>query len=234
MGIVRALRDSTPEQGMSDVAIPSNAALVDAALNGQSWAQEALFRRHARMAGGLAHRLLVGSDIDVDDVVQDSFLTAFGKLDTLRAPEAFSSWLGSIVVRLSSKRLRRHRLRVKLGLARSEEVNLDLAVSKEAPPDVRVQIEQIYSLLERLKPDERIALLLRRVEGLTVSEIAAQMDSSLSTVKRRLRDAEARLDRALYTKRLTAGGPTSAPSFSDNNYPSASSPSDVSTGDEIQ
>lgn len=201
MGIVRALRDSAPERGKGEARpIPSNAALVAEALEGHSWAHEALFRRHGRMALGLAHRLLAGSGIDADDLVQDVFVTAYTRLDTLREPEAFGSWLGSIVVRTASKRLRRHRLRVRFGLARSEAVDMDLVVSSAASPEVAVLLMQTYEILDRLRPDERIAFLLRRVEGLTVAEIAERMDSSLSTVKRRLGAAEARFERETLRK----------------------------------
>lgn len=201
MGIVRALRDSAPERGKGEARpIPSNAALVAEALEGHSWAHEALFRRHGRMALGLAHRLLAGSGIDADDLVQDVFVTAYTRLDTLCEPEAFGSWLGSIVVRTASKRLRRHRLRVRFGLARSEAVDMDLVVSSAASPEVAVLLMQTYEILDRLRPDERIAFLLRRVEGLTVAEIAERMDSSLSTVKRRLGAAEARFERETLRK----------------------------------
>ena len=73
-----------------------------AARAGEKWAQEALFRRHARMVNGLAFRLL-GRDQDVDDLVQDSFLSALRSLDRLAEPQAFASWLGSIVVRSAHK-----------------------------------------------------------------------------------------------------------------------------------
>lgn len=205
MGIVRALRDSAPLQGKGEAKpIPSNAALVAEALLGHSWAHEALFRRHGRMALGLAHRLLAGSGIDADDLVQDVFVTAYTRLDTLREPEAFGSWLGSIVVRTASKRLRRHRLRVRFGLARSEAVDLDLVVSSAASPEVAVLLIQTYEILDRLRPDERIAFLLRRVEGLTVAEIAERMDLSLSTVKRRLGAAEGRFERETQRKSMRA------------------------------
>jgi RNA polymerase sigma-70 factor (ECF subfamily) len=155
------------------------------------------------MATGLAHRLLAGSGIDADDLVQDAFVTAYCRLDTLREPEAFGSWLGSIVVRTASKRLRRHRLRVRFGLARSEAVDMDLIVSSVASPEVAVLLLQTYEILDRLRPDERIAFLLRRVEGLTVAEIAERMDVSLSTVKRRLGAAEGRFERETHRKSLS-------------------------------
>jgi RNA polymerase sigma-70 factor (ECF subfamily) len=203
MGVVRALRDSSPEdEGRNAPPIPSNAALVEAALEGQAWAHEALFRRHARMVAGLSYRLVAGSGVDVDDLVQDSFVTAFSRLDSLRDPEAFSSWLGSIVVRTASKRLRRQRLRMRFGLVRSEAVDLDVSISHAAPPDAAVLLKETYGILDQLPPDERIAFLLRRVEGLTVGEIADRMDVSLSTTKRRLSAAEGRFERALSRRPL--------------------------------
>src|SRR5207248_3556465 len=94
---------------------PSDAALVVAARAGDAWAQEALFRRHARMAIGLAHRLLP-HDNEVDDLVQDCFVSALRRLASLDNPQAFAAWLGSIVVRAVGKRLRRRRLLSRLGL----------------------------------------------------------------------------------------------------------------------
>ncbi len=205
MGIVCALRDSAP--GTEEEDIPTNASLVAAALNGHSWAQETLFRRHVRMAGGLAHRLLLGSDIEADDIVQDAFIAAFSRLDSLRAPEAFGSWLGSIVVRQCSKKLRRLSLRLRLGLASREAVDVDLNITSAASPEVIAELKQIYGLLERLRPDERVALVLRRVEGMTVPEIAESMDTSVSTVKRRLSVAESPL------ARCTSDGSLSVASF---------------------
>src|SRR5437870_412973 len=77
---------------------PSDAALVMSARAGEAWASEALFRRHASMVNGLAYRLL-GRDPEVDDVVQESFAQALGALDALKEPQAFASWMASIVVR---------------------------------------------------------------------------------------------------------------------------------------
>jgi len=175
---------------------PSDAALVLAARAGEEWAREALFRRHARLALGLAYRLLP-RDADLEDLVQDSFLSAFERLDRLSNPQAFQAWLSSIVVRTAGKRLRRRRLQVRLGLVRSEPIDVDQVVSRSAPPDVAAELRAVYGLLERLNVEERIALVLRRVEKLEIPEIAGHMGLSISTVKRRLSAAEARLERAL-------------------------------------
>lgn len=173
---------------------PTDAALVIAARAGESWAQQALFERYARLVLGLAQRILM-NDADADDLAQDAFVYALNRLDTLQNPQAFASWLSSIVVRTAGKRLRSRRLLTRLGLRRSEPVNLDGVVAANAPADVAFELRAVYSLLDGLPAEERVALILRRVEGMEIAETAEQMGLSVATVKRRLASAEARLNR---------------------------------------
>ena len=174
---------------------PTDAALVVAARAGESWAQEALFRRHARMALGLAHRLLP-RDEEVDDIVQDCFVSALKRLGSLDNPQAFAAWLGSIVVRTVGKRLRRRRLMARLGLRAPEEIDPDTIAAASVPGDVAVELRRVYAVVSALPTQARIALVLRRVDGLEVPDIARRMGLSLSTVKRRLKMAEELLERS--------------------------------------
>jgi len=174
---------------------PTDAALVVAARAGEAWAQEALYQRYAKMVLGLSQRILAGRD-DADDLAQDAFVYAFTRLATLQNPQAFHAWLRSIVARTASKRLRRQRLLVRLGIKRNEPIEPDSVVAQTAPADVASELRSIYRVLERLPPEERVALVLRRVEGLELAEIAEQMKLSLATVKRRIVAAEAYLERA--------------------------------------
>ena len=109
---------------MKNTATPPNGSGTTSGPAGEAWAQEALFRRHARMALGLAHRLLP-QDNEVDDLVQDCFVSALRRLSSLDNPQAFAAWLGSIVVRTVGKRLRRRRLLTRLGLRVPEEIDAD-------------------------------------------------------------------------------------------------------------
>jgi len=174
---------------------PTDAALVVAARAGEGWAQEALFRRHARMALGLAHRLLP-QDSEVDDLVQDCFVSALNRLSSLDNPQAFAAWLGSIVVRAVSKRLRRRRLLSRLGLRVPEEIDPDAIAAPSVPGDVAVELRRVYAVVAGLPAQARVALVLRRVDGLEVPEIARRMGVGLSTVKRRLKLAEEILERS--------------------------------------
>ncbi len=173
---------------------PTDAALVVAARAGDGWAQEALFRRYARMALGLAYRMLP-KDGDADDLVQDAFLYAFENLGRLQNPQAFAAWLGSIVVRTGSKRLRRQRLLTRLGIRRAEPIEPDAVIAPTAPPEVALELRALYRSLEGMPADERVVLVLRRVESFEIAQIAEYTGLSVSTVKRRLRSAESRLER---------------------------------------
>lgn len=172
---------------------PSDAALVVAARAGEAWACEVLYRRHARGLFGLAYRLL-GRDADVDDLVQESFLVAFGRLERLAEPAAFRSWLSGILVRKTCKLLRHRRLLARLGLRHPEPpADFDKLFSRSAPGEVVVELRAIYSAIHRMPTDVRTALLLRRVEGHTLEEVAELTGMSLATVKRRLAKGEAML-----------------------------------------
>jgi RNA polymerase sigma-70 factor (ECF subfamily) len=175
---------------------PTDAALVIAARSGESWAQEALYRRHARMVNGLAYRLL-GRDEEVDDLVQEAFLAALRSLDRLENPQAFAGWLCSILVRTAHKTLRRRSLLTRLGIRRATPIDPDAVISRSVPPEVRGELAAIYGVLDRMKPEVRLALVLHRVEGLSVPEVAERMTLSVSTVKRRLAVAEKRLSQFL-------------------------------------
>jgi RNA polymerase sigma-70 factor (ECF subfamily) len=187
--VVLSSRVPRPQNQTESHAGPSDAALVVAARAGEKWAQEALFRRHARMVNGLAFRLM-GRDEDVDDLVQDSFLSALRGLDGLASPQAFSSWLCSIVVRSAHKLLRRRRLMTRVGLRRSTPLDLEQVISPAAPAHVCAELKLVYGHLEQLEPEVRIALVLHRIDGLSLPDVAEQMRLSVSTVKRRLSVAE--------------------------------------------
>lgn len=171
----------------------SDAQLVTLGCRGETRALEVLYRRHASFAIHLAARI-EGSSRDVEDIAHDAFLRAFERLDDLTDRGAFRSWLGSIVVHAVRSRMRRHRLMSILGLKTAEPVDLDALASPDASPHIRAQIAQIYALLRTLPTDERIAWVLRCVEGHDLETVARLTRCSLATVKRRISRAQKFLD----------------------------------------
>lgn len=174
-------------------ALP-DAQLVALGMRGDNAALELLYRRHVAFAINLATRI-EGSARDVEDIAHDAFLRAFERLGDLSDPAAFKSWLGSIVVHRVRSRMRRTRLLSMLGMGRSAEpVDLDALASPEASPHARAQIAQIYALLQTLPADDRIAWILRAVEGHDLETVARMVGCSLATVKRRISRAQQFLD----------------------------------------
>lgn len=159
---------------------------------------EALYRRHAAFALNLAVRIQ-GTAAEADDVVHDAFLRAHQCIGELREGALFRSWLGSIVVRLVRSRLRRRRLLGALGLAAPEPVELDSIAAHEASPEVRVLLAQVYSLLQTMPADDRIAWTLRYIEHHNLEAVAALTECSLATAKRRISRAQRYLEERFVT-----------------------------------
>ena len=179
---------------------PTDSALVLASCDGDRAAKEALFRRHLSLALGLAVRLLGRDDDDVDDIVQESFATAFAKLGALRDPQAFASWLASIVTATAVAVLRRRRIWRRLGLGREAPGSYGEVMSKDAPPHVIIELRAVYDVIQQMPVDDGVMLVLRRVEELTHEEIAERTGWSVATIKRRLIQAEKRLEMRAFKK----------------------------------
>lgn len=179
---------------ISAPAEPSDAELVIAARGGDDEARHALFSRHFVGINQFVARVMAHS-YEVEDVVQDSFIEAMAHLKALKDPASFRGWLRTIAVSQIRRRMRRNRLLFRLGLRDLDAVEIEAVVSDETPAETKVELRQVFSLMRALPADEGLALVLRRVEGLQLTEIAEQMKLSLATVKRKLDAAEQHLAR---------------------------------------
>ncbi len=154
---------------------------------------EEAFRAHAHYVVAVATRLL-GRDEEVDDLVQDVFLTAMRDLPSLRDPASLRSWLASITARKAHDRLRRRRLRSFLSLdsAPSYQEIADDAAS----PEQKALLARVYTVLDKVPARDRVAWTLRYIEGQQLEEVAGICGCSLATAKRRISAAQERIERA--------------------------------------
>jgi RNA polymerase sigma-70 factor (ECF subfamily) len=165
-------------------------ALVLAAQKGEPWAQEALFRRYVPIAFRQAWRLLPHED--PEDLAQEALVKALTNLQRLEVPQAFAAWLSTIVVRLATSKLRKRRVLERLGLRRAQPIDVE-AIVAEGEQEASAELREVYGRLAGMPAEERVALVLQRVEGLELTEIAERMGLSLATVKRRLSAASSKL-----------------------------------------
>lgn len=168
--------------------LETDAQLVHALKRGDSDAPGRLYDRHVANVQGVVYRLL-GPKAELEDIVQEVFIYALSSIDKLRDPALLKSWLFGVAAGQVRAHLRRSWRRRWLSYLPQEELAELPAEVAEPHSDL---LREAYAVLDRLPADERIALLMRRVEDLPVHEAAKACGMSLSTYKRRLARAESR------------------------------------------
>jgi RNA polymerase sigma-70 factor (ECF subfamily) len=136
----------------------------------------------------MVYRLL-GREAELDDIVQEVFIYALHSIDKLRDPAALKSWLLGIAVGKVRSHLRWRFRRRWLAFLPHDQVPEPAVPVMDAEADL---VSHVRGILDDLPPQERIALVVHRIEGLSLQEAAAASGMSLSTFKRRLAKAEAR------------------------------------------
>ena len=164
--------------------------LVRRVRRGDRWAEEALYHRHVRTVTRVVMRLLARS-AEAEDVVQDTFILALRDLGKLRDPDAFGEWLLSIAVRQVYRRFRKWKLLRAFGLdAGRDDTTLAQQADPSASPETRAALSEVARLLATLSSEERVAWVLRRVEGEKLDAVAVACGCSRATAKRRIARAD--------------------------------------------
>ena len=142
--------------------------LIERWRRGDQRAATALVERHAPALARFAAS--TGLRDDVDELVQDTFVRAFGALDGFRGESSFRTWLFTIERRLMLDRRRAEKRRgtaveLQEGTSATEYDSLDNLLADESESAVKLAID-------KLSPTQREVFLLRVVEGLSYKEIA--------------------------------------------------------------
>jgi len=177
-------------------AAPDDDALLDAARRGDARARETLYRRHAAPLLATVTRLL-GVRADAEDVLHDTFLLAFNRLDQLREADALHGWLLQIAISFVYRRVRRLRLLRRLGMGAAADASLVELAAPGLAPEANAELVLLQKALDRLDTKTRIPWMLKNVEGYALQEVADACECSLATTKRRIADAEAFIARHL-------------------------------------
>jgi RNA polymerase sigma-70 factor, ECF subfamily len=185
------VRASEAEAG----AFTDEQALVEGIRRGEAAAATALFLRYRLLVERTLVRIL-GFDSELPDAVQETFIRALDSTRLLREPKALPGWLVRISVCTAADLIRRRKRRRWLhALAPSgEQIETASTHMWEAEPDIeaRQALQSAYEILAGLPAEERIAMALRRLEGMELTEVADACGCSLATIKRRLTRAEGR------------------------------------------
>ncbi len=183
-------------------ATSADDALVRRARSGDAAAFEALVDTRIDRCYRLAWSIL-SNDADAADATQDALVAAWRQLPRLRDTAAFDGWLNRIVAN-AALMARRHRVRLR-------EVTVAPAYPGDETPqpepaqdpharsamDEFVDNDAIGRAFDRLRPKDRMILVLHHVEERPVAEIARSLGIPIGTAKWRLHAARNALERAM-------------------------------------
>jgi RNA polymerase sigma-70 factor (ECF subfamily) len=173
-------------------------ALIAAARDGELDAFNQLVIHYQRLAYHVAYRILSNADASAD-ATQDAFLRAFKALDQYRGG-SFKAWLMRIVTNTCYDQLRAKKRHPTASLEALLVVDpapgpsfVDRAESPEAYAERQDLSRAIQAGINALPKDQRAALSMCDVAGMSYQEIADAMQTSLGTVKSRISRARAKL-----------------------------------------
>ena len=158
---------------------------------------EELFERYKSMVYGLTLRIL-GDHEEALDVSQEVFLTIYRKMGTFRGESSLKTWIYRIAAHRAANRFRWwNRLRRRGSVSLEEHISkspnselfYNLKSEAQSPEELLLLQEErtrIERLLYELPLQQRVAVIMRDIEGLSYEEIAESLQVSLGTVKSRI------------------------------------------------
>lgn len=179
---------SPPPSSVHDATL---AELVRAAQAGDREAFGELFARYRPGIVNLALRRTHNAE-EAEELTQDVFIQAMGKIDQLRVPEAFGGWLRRIVHRMAINR----RMRIRVATACDPETLEATCSTLNSPARAAEDRERAAALragIDRLGAIDRETLLAFYLRGRSLLEMSDEFDAPVGTIKRRLHVARKRL-----------------------------------------
>jgi RNA polymerase sigma-70 factor (ECF subfamily) len=181
---------------------PDDPELVSRVVRGDRSAERELFRRHRGKVHATLYRVL-GSNRDMDDLIQDAFVEIFRSLARFRGEAKLTTWIDRITVRVAYAHLSRRR---------GQTVSLELIAetpAEGAPDDERADaregVRRLYAALATLGANARIAFALHAIEGRPIADVGRIMGTTALTAKLRIWRARRELARLAARDPVLAG-----------------------------
>ncbi|OYZ22259.1 MAG: RNA polymerase subunit sigma [Bdellovibrio sp. 28-41-41] len=167
-----------------DLLILTDNELVQEIKTGNRKAFSEIVKRHQKSLLRMSLRFV--KDLDMaEDVVQESFIKAFEKLNAFEGRSSFKSWLFQIAVNTAKNKLRERR-RTTTDI---DSVQLAVGAVAESSLVHSALSQEIQEEIDKLPTKQRTALILRVYEDLSFKEIADIMECPYDTAKANYRHA---------------------------------------------
>ena len=159
------------------------ATLIARSRAGDPAAFSGLVRRYEDRMYRLVRSVCVSAPAEADDVYQDTFLTAYKKLSSFQGRSELGTWLYRVAANLCFMRLRAKKTRAAAPLG---DAIPDGTPGPEEAVRKKELAEAVTAALAELPPEQRLAVVLRDIEGLSAAETARTLKVSVPAVKSRL------------------------------------------------
>jgi RNA polymerase sigma-70 factor (ECF subfamily) len=165
--------------------------LIEACIRNDRGAQVKIYEKYSKAIFNTCARIIENS-ADAEDVMQESFIEAFRKLDTFRGEGGFGGWLKRIAVNNSINFIRKRKMFVSI-----EDNNQDIPdpANDEAviSENIFCQLEEIKNAMNQLNTSYKIVLTLHLLEGYDHDEIAEILGTTNGNVRTRFSRAKQKL-----------------------------------------
>lgn len=146
---------------------------------------------------------MANSSFDAKDIINETLLIAYENFGQVKEPKAFKSYLFTIASRLYKNGIVRNgRIDYK------SELNEDSLISRNMA-EVELDVQNLYSALELLPPEQKEAIVLFEISGFKIAEIAEMQNCTESAVKSRLKRGREKLTEILIEKKTIPADNTS-------------------------
>ncbi len=165
--------------------------LLDGCKAGDQKAQFQIYKLYYKAMYNTSLRI-VNDTMEAEDIMQESFLSAFEKIDTYSGTVSFGAWLKKIVINRSLDALSRRK-------AIFEEIDTHLGIRDDTQDDqlrkeeLDTRVEEVKEAINKLPDGYRIILSLYLLEGYDHDEIAEILSISSSTSRSQLSRAKQKL-----------------------------------------
>jgi|SRR5215469_1191266 len=182
-------------------------SIVQAVLAGDKDAYGALVSRHSNTVFRVAYRI-TGDEADADEVVQETFLRGYQRLESFESRSEFSTWIYRIAVNCALNMINKKKVEATYQIAEEADPaqqQVQVADSSAGPERTLLsrEIEALQATaMKDLTATERTAFILRHMEDRSTTEIAAVLQIAPNAAKQAVFRAVQKLRRSLAPLRV--------------------------------
>ncbi|MBU4204326.1 MAG: sigma-70 family RNA polymerase sigma factor [Acidobacteria bacterium] len=139
---------------------------------------------------------ILGNSPEVDDIGQETFIKFYQNLNVFRGESGIGTYLVRIAINLSLNELRRKKRRKQKDFFEGDP-GIERISDNNPGPEHTDEKKIVRSALQKLKPEDRMVIVLRLLDGYTTEETADILRLPMGTVLSRLARAQQKLKKIL-------------------------------------